>query len=147
VEAARAGEQGRGFAVVAGEVRTLAQRSASAAREVRTLIEDSLAKVGAGSALVHQAGGTMQEIVTSVTRVNDIIGEIASAGEQQQAGIAQVNQAIAAMDDATQQNAALVEEAAAAAASMNEQARHLGRVFSVFKVNAARTRRPALSAG
>jgi len=144
VEAARAGEQGRGFAVVAGEVRTLAQRSATAAREVRTLIDDALAKVGAGSALVHQAGGTMHEIVASVTRVNGIIGEIASAGEQQQAGIAQVNQAVAAMDDATQQNAALVEEAAAAAASMNEQARHLGRVFSVFKVDAADRRRPAL---
>jgi len=135
VEAARAGEQGRGFAVVAGEVRNLAQRSAAAAREVRELIDDSVSKVGAGSELVRQAGGTMHEIVASVTRVNDIIGEIASAGEQQQAGIAQVNQAIAEMDDATQQNAALVEQAAAAAAAMNEQARHLGQVFSVFKVD------------
>jgi methyl-accepting chemotaxis protein len=134
VEAARAGEQGRGFAVVAGEVRNLAQRSATAAKEVRGLIDDSLATVGAGSKLAHQAGGTMQEIVASVMRVNAIIGEIANAGEQQQAGIAQVNGAIAAMDNATQQNAALVEQAAAAAASMNEQARHLGQVFSVFKV-------------
>ncbi|TQK06790.1 methyl-accepting chemotaxis protein [Herbaspirillum sp. SJZ107] len=137
VEAARAGEQGRGFAVVASEVRSLAQRSATAAKEVRTLIDDSVAKVGAGAKLVTEAGGTMREIVASVTRVNDIIGEIANAGEQQQAGIAQVNQAIAEMDNATQQNAALVEEAAAAAASMNEQARHLGEVFSVFKVHGA----------
>jgi len=140
VEAARAGEQGRGFAVVASEVRSLAQRSATAAKEVRTLIDDSVAKVGAGSKLVTEAGGTMREIVASVTRVNDIIGEIANAGEQQQAGIAQVNQAIAEMDNATQQNAALVEEAAAAAASMNEQARHLGEVFSVFKVHGAGVR-------
>ncbi|RYF05241.1 MAG: HAMP domain-containing protein [Oxalobacteraceae bacterium] len=136
-DAARAGEQGRGFAVVASEVRSLAQRSATAAKEVRTLIDDSVAKVGAGAKLVTEAGGTMREIVASVTRVNDIIGEIANAGEQQQAGIAQVNQAIAEMDNATQQNAALVEEAAAAAASMNEQARHLGEVFSVFKVHGA----------
>jgi len=150
VEAARAGEQGRGFAVVAGEVRSLAQRSAAAAREVRGLIDDSVSKVGAGSALVHQAGGTMREIVASVTRVNDIIGAIASAGEQQQAGIAQVNRAIAEMDSATQQNAALVEQAAAAAASMNEQARHLGQVFSVFKVDdgkdARRARRALIAA-
>jgi methyl-accepting chemotaxis protein len=134
VEAARAGEQGRGFAVVAGEVRNLAQRSATAAREVRSLIDASVATAGAGARLVREAGDTMGEIVASITRVNDIIGDIASAGEQQQAGIAQVNQAIAAMDNATQQNAALVEEAAAAAASMDEQARHLGQVFSVFKV-------------
>jgi methyl-accepting chemotaxis protein len=133
VEAARAGEQGRGFAVVAGEVRALAQRSASAAKEVRTLIDDSVQKVDDGSALVRQAGDTMQEIVASVDRVNAIIGEIAAASEQQQEGIGQVNQAIAGMDDSTQQNAALVEQAAAAAAAMNEQAQRLSEVFSVFK--------------
>ncbi|QJE00340.1 HAMP domain-containing protein [Massilia forsythiae] len=137
VEAARAGEQGRGFAVVAGEVRTLAQRAAAAAREVRTLIDDSVRKAGAGAALVQQAGGTMREIVDSVTRLHDIISDIAGAGEQQQAGIAMINRAIAEMDDATQQNAALVEQAAAAATAMNEEARHLGDVFSVFKVGAA----------
>jgi methyl-accepting chemotaxis protein len=134
VEAARAGEQGRGFAVVAGEVRNLAQRSASAAREVRTLIDDSVSKVGAGAEQVREAGATMQEIVASVNRVNAIIGEIAGASEQQQDGITQVNRAIAEMDDSTQQNAALVEQAAAAAAAMNEQAQRLSEVFSVFKV-------------
>jgi len=133
VEAARAGEQGRGFAVVASEVRALAQRSATAAREVRSLIDDSVQKVDDGSALVRQAGNTMQEIVASVDRVNAIIGEIAVASEQQQEGIGQVNQAIAGMDDSTQQNAALVEQAAAAAAAMNEQAQRLSEVFSVFK--------------
>jgi methyl-accepting chemotaxis protein len=134
VEAARAGEQGRGFAVVAGEVRNLAQRSAAAAKEVRTLIDDSVSKVGAGTEQVRQAGATMQEIVASVDRVNAIIGEIAGASEQQQDGITQVNRAIAEMDDSTQQNAALVEQAAAAAAAMNEQAQRLSEVFSVFKV-------------
>ena len=134
VEAARAGEQGRGFAVVAGEVRALAQRSATAAREVRSLIDDSMRKVDDGAELVRQAGSTMQEIVASVDRVNGIIGEIAGASEHQQAGIGQVNRAIAGMDDATQQNAALVEQAAAAAGAMNEQAQRLSEVFSVFKV-------------
>jgi methyl-accepting chemotaxis protein len=134
VEAARAGEQGRGFAVVAGEVRALAQRSASAAKEVRILIDDSVRKVDGGADLVRQAGDTMREIVTSVDRVNGIIGEIAGASEQQQEGIGQVNRAIAGMDDTTQQNAALVEQAAAAAAAMNEQAQRLSEVFSVFKV-------------
>jgi methyl-accepting chemotaxis protein len=134
VEAARAGEQGRGFAVVASEVRALAQRSATAAKEVRGLIDDSVSKVGTGADLVRQAGSTMQEIVASVDRVNGIIGEIAAASEQQQDGIGQVNRAIAEMDDSTQQNAALVEQAAAAAAAMNEQARRLSAVFSVFKV-------------
>jgi methyl-accepting chemotaxis protein len=141
VEAARAGEQGRGFAVVAGEVRTLAQRSAGAAKEIKDLIADSVGKVEHGSAQVQQAGRTMGEIVASIARVNDIIGEIAGAGEQQQDGIAQVNRAIAEMDGATQQNAALVEQAAAAAASMSEQARSLGEVFSVFKVDAGPARR------
>jgi methyl-accepting chemotaxis protein len=126
---------------VAGEVRSLAQRSAAAAKEVRMLIDDSVRKVGTGSELVQQAGATMHEIVASVTRVNALIGDIAGAGEQQQAGIAQVNQAIAEMDDATQQNAALVEQAAAAAAAMEEQARHLGQVFSVFKVGGPRAGR------
>jgi methyl-accepting chemotaxis protein len=134
VEAARAGEQGRGFAVVAGEVRALAQRSASAAKEVRVLIDDSVRKVDGGADLVRQAGDTMREIVASVDRVNGIIGEIAGASEQQQEGIGQVNRAIAGMDDTTQQNAALVEQAAAAAAAMNEQAQRLSDVFSVFKV-------------
>ena len=134
VEAARAGEQGRGFAVVAGEVRALAQRSATAAREVRSLIDDSVRTVDDGSALVREAGDTMREIVASVDRVNGIIGEIAGASEEQQEGIGQVNQAIAGMDDATQQNAALVEQAAAAAAAMNEQAQRLSEVFSAFKV-------------
>jgi methyl-accepting chemotaxis protein len=134
VEAARAGEQGRGFAVVASEVRALAQRSAGAAKEVRSLIDDSVRKVGDGSALVRQAGKTMQEIVASVDRVNGIIGEIAGASEQQQEGISQVNRAIAGMDDSTQQNAALVEQAAAAATAMNEQAQRLNEVISVFKV-------------
>jgi len=135
VEAARAGEQGRGFAVVASEVRALAQRSAAASKEVRTLIDDSMRAVGAGSTLVREAGGTMRDIVASVTQVNDIFKDIAGAGDQQQAGILQVNQAIAAMDSATQQNAALVEEAAAAAAAMSDQAQRLGELFSVFKVD------------
>jgi methyl-accepting chemotaxis protein len=134
VEAARAGEQGRGFAVVAGEVRNLAQRSAAASKEVRTLIDDSMSKVGTGAELVRQAGHTMEEIVASVDRVNGIIGEIAGASEQQQEGISQVNRAIAGLDDTTQQNAALVEQAAAAASAMNEQALRLSEVFSVFKV-------------
>ncbi|MFK3740495.1 methyl-accepting chemotaxis protein [Massilia sp. TN1-12] len=134
VEAARAGEQGRGFAVVASEVRALAQRSASAAREIKALIDESVRQAGTGSQLVRQAGDTMHEIVEGIDRVTVLVGEIAGASAQQQDGIAQVNRAIAEMDGATQQNAALVEQAAAAAAAMNEQARHLGDVFSVFKV-------------
>jgi methyl-accepting chemotaxis protein len=141
VEAARAGEQGRGFAVVAGEVRTLAQRSAGAAKEIKALIDDSVGRIDHGSKQVEQAGRTMGEIVDGIARVNDIIGEIAAASEQQQDGIAQVNRAIAGMDGATQQNAALVEQAAAAASSMREQARHLNEVFSVFKVEAGPPRR------
>ena len=134
VEAARAGEQGRGFAVVASEVRNLAQRSAAAAKEIKTLISDSVGKVEAGSKLVNVAGETMTEVVASVTRVTDIMAEIAFAGQEQNSGIAQVNQAIAQMDQVTQKNAALVEEAAAAAHSMQVQARELLAVVSTFKL-------------
>ena len=137
VEAARAGEQGRGFAVVASEVRSLAQRSANAAKEIKTLISDSVEKVEAGSKLVDQAGTTMDEVVASVRRVSDIIGEIAAASDEQRTGIEQVNLAIAQMDQVTQQNAALVEEAAAAADSMNQQAGNLSQVVSVFKLDAS----------
>jgi methyl-accepting chemotaxis protein len=135
VEAARAGEQGRGFAVVASEVRNLAQRSAAAAKEIKALIGDSVDKVREGSTLVEQAGVTMDEVVTSVRRVTDIMGEITSASQEQSVGIANVNHTILEMDETTQQNAALVEEAAAAAASMQEQAANLARVVSVFKLD------------
>ena len=135
VEAARAGEQGRGFAVVASEVRNLAQRSAGAAKEIKALIGDSVDKVREGSTLVEQAGVTMEEVVASVRRVTDIMGEITSASQEQSAGIAQVNTTILEMDETTQQNAALVEEAAAAAASMQDQAANLARVVSVFKLD------------
>ncbi|TFW29080.1 methyl-accepting chemotaxis protein [Duganella callida] len=134
VEAARAGEQGRGFAVVASEVRNLAQRSAGAAKEIKMLIDDSVEKVGAGTKLVGQAGVTMDEVVSSVRRVTDIMSEIANASQEQSAGIAQVNQSIIEMDSMTQQNAALVEEAAAAAQSLQDQAAELGRVVSIFKL-------------
>ncbi|MHA4867760.1 methyl-accepting chemotaxis protein [Duganella sp. PWIR1] len=137
VEAARAGEQGRGFAVVASEVRNLAHRSAAAAKDIKMLISDSVEKVEAGSALVNQAGDTMSEIVTSITRVTDIMSEITSASVEQSAGIEQVNTAIVQMDQVTQQNAALVEEAAAAAESMQEQAARLSEVVSVFKLLAS----------
>jgi methyl-accepting chemotaxis protein len=135
VEAARAGEQGRGFAVVASEVRSLAQRSAVAAKEIKQLIGDSVEKVTAGGTLVGQAGSTMTEIVDSVQRVSDIMAEISAAGMEQSAGIDQINQAVGQMDNATQQNAALVEEAAAAAASLREQAGRLVQTVSVFKLN------------
>jgi methyl-accepting chemotaxis protein len=134
VEAARAGEQGRGFAVVAAEVRSLAQRSAAAAKEIKSLIGDSVDKVQDGSRLVEEAGRTTQEIVTSIKRVTDIMAEISAASMEQSGGIEQVNTAIAQMDDVTQQNAALVEEAAAAAASLEEQAQGLVAVVARFKL-------------
>ena len=137
VEAARAGEQGRGFAVVASEVRSLAGRSAEAAKEIKQLIGVSVEKVEAGSGLVQQAGSTMQDIVQSVQRVTDMIGEITAASTEQSAGIAQVNQAVGNLDQMTQQNAALVEESTAAAQSLREQAEQLAQAVSQFKVSGA----------
>jgi len=135
VEAARAGEQGRGFAVVASEVRNLAQRSAAAAKEIKELIGNSVERVEAGSRLVGAAGTTMSEVVSSVQRVTDIIGEISLASQEQRQGIEQISSAISAMDSVTQQNAALVEQAAAAAESMEQQAASLSEAVSIFKLN------------
>ncbi|MGK5027496.1 methyl-accepting chemotaxis protein [Janthinobacterium sp. RB2R34] len=139
VEAARAGEQGRGFAVVATEVRNLAQRSATAAKEIKTLINDSVNKVDTGSKLVGAAGSTMDEIVASVRRVTNIMEEISAASAEQESGIMQINQAISEMDSVTQQNAALVEEAAAASEAMQDQARQLEQVVGVFKLDSTRS--------
>ncbi|MBO9536684.1 methyl-accepting chemotaxis protein [Herbaspirillum sp.] len=146
VEAARAGEQGRGFAVVASEVRSLAQRSAAAAKEIKGLIDDSVEKVGNGSALVAQAGETMEEVVASVRRVTDVMGEITSASQEQSTGIEEVNRAITQMDETTQQNAALVEQAAAAAQSLQEQAGRLLGAVGVFRLDGAQEVRTHVAA-
>jgi methyl-accepting chemotaxis protein len=146
VEAARAGEQGRGFAVVASEVRSLAQRSAAAAKEIKTLIGDSVEKVDTGAKLVDQAGSTMDEVVASVKRVTDLISEIAAASEEQRSGIEQVSQAVGHMDEVTQQNAALVEEAAAASEAMQEQALRLSQTVAVFQLDASHAPAPAVKA-
>jgi len=146
VEAARAGEQGRGFAVVAAEVRSLAQRSAAAAKEIKGLIGSSVEKVASGSRLVDDAGATMSEIVASVQRVSDIIGEITAAASEQSEGIGQVNSAVTQLDQMTQQNAALVEESAAAAESLKEQAKRLAQVVAAFRLDAAPDARPSIGA-
>ncbi len=147
VEAARAGEQGRGFAVVAGEVRNLAQRSAEAAKEIKSLINTSVERVEQGTGLVDQAGSTMQEIVASIKRVSDIIGEISAASAEQSSGVAQVGDAVTQMDQATQQNAALVEQSAAAAESPKQQAQQLVQAVAVFKVDhgMSHTARPTVT--
>jgi methyl-accepting chemotaxis protein len=139
VEAARAGEQGRGFAVVASEVRSLAQRSATAAKEIKELIGDSVERVKGGSELVNSSGQVLAEIMESVKRVSDVIGEITAASDEQAAGIDQVNNAVTQMDDTTQQNAALVEEAASASKAMEQQAQSLVAQISFFKVRNAQT--------
>lgn len=146
VEAARAGEQGRGFAVVASEVRTLAQRSATAAKEIKGLIADSVQKVDEGNRLVEEAGVVIQEVVTGVRRVTDIVGEISVASQQQTAGLEQVNDAIAQMDQVTQQNAALVEQAAAATGSLESQAAQLVQAVAVFRVDGGALRTTGLLA-
>ena len=135
VEAARAGEQGRGFAVVASEVRSLAQRSAQAAREIKVLIDSSVQKASAGGQLADEAGRTMSEIVGSVQQVSAMMGEIHAAARDQSAGIAQINQSVGQLDQMTQQNAALVEESAAAAGTVTEQAQRLAKVVAVFALS------------
>jgi methyl-accepting chemotaxis protein len=137
VEAARAGEQGRGFAVVAGEVRTLAQRSAAAAKEIKGLIDDSVQQVDAGNRLVEEAGTVIRDVVSGVQRVTHIVGEISAASQEQTGGLEQVNRAIAQMDQVTQQNAALVEEAAAATGSLESQATQLVQAVAVFSLGGA----------
>ncbi|RKT27092.1 methyl-accepting chemotaxis sensory transducer with TarH sensor [Paraburkholderia sp. RAU2J] len=146
VEAARAGEEGRGFAVVAGEVRSLAQRSSAAAKEIKELIDTSVERVQSGSALVDEAGRTMTEIISAVQRVTDIMGEIAAASEEQSGGIDQVARAVTQMDEVTQQNAALVEEAAAAASSLEDQAGKLRTAVAVFQIEEGGYKAPASTA-
>ena len=141
VEAARAGEQGRGFAVVAGEVRSLAGRAAEAAKEINALITESVSRVEAGTHLVDSAGSTMQEVVASISRVTQIMGEISSASTEQSTGVSQIGEAVTQMDQVTQQNAALVEQMAAAASSLKGQAQELVAAVAVFKL-----RDPALGA-
>jgi methyl-accepting chemotaxis protein len=145
VEAARAGEQGRGFAVVASEVRSLASRSADAAKEIKTLINASVERVEQGTSLVDQAGTTMADVVSSIRRVADLMGEISAANAEQSAGVNQVGEAVIQMDQVTQQNAALVEEMAAAASSLKAQAQDLVQVVSVFKLGARASHLPVLA--